>query len=162
MITHRLEDYLVGQNAVFQHTVHPAAPTALTVARQDHVPAREMAKAVIACADGAYLMAVLPANRSVEFAKLRQILRAEEVRIATEFEMSKLFPDVEVGAVPPIGALYDLPVLVDETLAREPEIAFNAGTHTDSIHMSYAEFDRLTSPRVCAFASPAVFATTAQ
>ncbi len=162
MIPTRLEDYLIGNNAVFQHTVHPAAPTALTAARRDHVPAREMAKAVIVNADGAFVMAVLPANRSVDFGKLRKRLRAREVRIATEFEMLKLFPDVELGAVPPIGALYDMPVYADETLAREPEVAFNGGTHTDSIHMSFAEFDRLTSPAVCSFASAGVFPTPAQ
>jgi Ala-tRNA(Pro) deacylase len=161
MIASRLENFLIGQNAVFQHTVHKAAPTALTVARQDHVPAREMAKAVIVNADGAYIMAVLPANRTVDFARLRTALRANECRIASEWEMIQLFPDVELGAMPPLGVLYDLPVYVDETLAREPEIAFNAGTHTDTVHMSFSEFDRLTSPTICTFAAAQVMATPA-
>ncbi|MEZ5401385.1 MAG: YbaK/EbsC family protein [Bryobacteraceae bacterium] len=155
MIATRLEDFLIGQNAVFQHTVHPASPTALTTARQDHVPAREMAKAVIVFADGTFLMAVIPSNRTVDFARLKQVVRGADVRLANEYEMSRLFPDVELGAEPPLGVLYDMAVYVDERLAREPEIAFNAGTHTDSIHMTFTEYDRLTSPVVAQFASEA-------
>jgi Ala-tRNA(Pro) deacylase len=72
--------------------------------------------------------------------------------LATEQEFSSLFPDCELGAMPPFGSLYNLPVYVDESLAADEAIVFNAGTHRDAIRMRYDDFVRLAKPRVCSFA----------
>ncbi|RYZ70262.1 MAG: YbaK/EbsC family protein, partial [Lysobacteraceae bacterium] len=68
------------------------------------------------------------------------------VELAEESEIRDAFPDCELGAMPPFGHLYGMPVYVDSRLARQPEIVFNAGSHTDAVRMPYAEFERLAEP----------------
>jgi Ala-tRNA(Pro) deacylase len=97
------------------------------------------------------ILAVLPAPNHVRLDMLATELR-KPVRLATEQEFSSLFPDCELGAMPPLGSLYNLPVFVDESLAADEAIVFNAGTHRDAIRMLYDDFVRLTKPRVCSFA----------
>lgn len=152
MIAQRLQDFLAQNHTSYMHTVHRTAFTARAAAHEDHVPTRAMAKSVVFLADGFFGMAVLPANTHVDLHELRQALGASTLRLATEEELASLFPDVEVGAMPPFGNLYSVPVYVDARLASQDTIAFNAGTHRDLIHMRYADFARLVDPLVIHFA----------
>ena len=117
------------------------------------ISGREMAKTVVLRA-GEHgrktILAVLPGPKHVNLDKLAAALE-EPVRLATELEFSELFPDCELGAMPPFGLLYDLPVYVDESLARDKEVVFNAGTHRDAVRMAYEDFVRLAKPKICAF-----------
>jgi Uncharacterized conserved protein len=97
------------------------------------------------------ILAVLPAPNHVRLDKLAAEL-GKSLRLATEQEFSSLFPDCELGAMPPFGSLYNLSVYVDELLAADEAIVFNAGTHRDAIRIRYDDFVRLAKPRVCSFA----------
>jgi Ala-tRNA(Pro) deacylase len=121
------------------------------VAASAHVPGKALAKTVIIKIDGKMAMAVLPANRKVVVQDLREITGAERVQFATEVEFKNLFPDCETGAMPPFGNLYGMDVYVAPSLAEDEEIAFNAGTHTELIKMSYKDFERLVKPKVLSF-----------
>jgi Ala-tRNA(Pro) deacylase len=68
--------------------------------------------------------------------------------LATEKEFAALFPDSELGAMPPFGNLYNLPVYVDTSLTEDEEIVFNAGTHVDTIRIKYKDFVKLVQPKV--------------
>ena len=148
----RIKDYLDKENVSYQHCVHRTAYTAQEVAAEEHIPGKLMAKAVIVKVDARFVMAVLPATAKVDLAALQDSLGAKEIRLATEFEFTGLFPDCEVGAMPPFGNLYGLPVYVEESLRRDPEIVFNAGTHQDTIRIKYEDFARLACPQVLEFA----------
>ena len=76
------------------------------------------------------------------------------MRLGTEAELIELFPDSELGAMPPFGNLVQMPVLIDEGLAAAGFIAFNAGTHRDVIHMSFEDFVTLANPLIARFAVP--------
>ena len=91
-------------------------------------------------------MLVLPASERVDLELLRQSLGTESVEIAKEDEFGSLFPDCEVGAMPPFGNLYDMEVFVSPHLAEDVEIAFNAGSHTELLRMNYSDFERLVNP----------------
>jgi Ala-tRNA(Pro) deacylase len=132
----------------FALTSHPQAFTACEVAAAEHLPAREVAKTVVVFGDGAYHMIVIPASRLVDFHEVRGGLGFSQVRMAAEMELAELFQDCELGAMPPLGPLYNLPVYLDATLASQDTIAFNAGTHREVIHMRTAEFRRLVSPHI--------------
>ena len=95
---------------------------------------------------------MLPAAFRVSFDQLRGAIGAREVVLAEEAEFRELFPECEIGAMPPFGNLYGLPVYVADTLGENEEIAFNAGSHTEVIRLAYADFDRLVKPRVLSFA----------
>ena len=143
-----LRTFLDSHHAEFTLSTHSQAFTAREVAAAEHLPAREVAKTVVLFGDGAYHVVVVPASRLVDFHEVRVALGLSQARLATETELSELFPDCELGAMPPLGPLYKLPVSLDATLAGQDAIAFNAGTHREVIHMRTAEFRRLVSPHV--------------
>jgi Ala-tRNA(Pro) deacylase len=145
-LTERLRSFLETNHAEFTLTDHPKAFTAREVAQAEHLPAREVAKTVVVFGDGEYYMVVIPASKLVDFQEVRPALGLSQVRMATEDELGKLFPDCELGAMPPLGAMYGLTVFLDNSLAGEPAIAFNAGTHREVIHMRTAEYRRLAQP----------------
>jgi len=97
------------------------------------------------------ILAVLPAPNHVRLDQLGAEV-GKSLRLATEQEFSSLFPDCELGAMPPFGSLYNLPAYVDESLAADEAIVFNAGTHRDAIRMRYDDFVRVAKPQVCSFA----------
>jgi Ala-tRNA(Pro) deacylase len=130
----------------YEHTTHAVAYTARDVAAAEHVSPHSLAKVVVYFGDAGYGMAVVPADCVVDLEELRKALNLKTVRLATEAEIGALFPDSELGAMPPFGTLFDLPVIMDEGLRKEPRIAFNAGTHRDVIHMNLADFVALTRP----------------
>jgi Ala-tRNA(Pro) deacylase len=112
------------------------------------LPAREVAKTVIIHSELGYAMLVIPGHKLVDFQEVRHELGLQQVRMVTEYELGKLFPDCELGAMPAVGSLYDLPVYLDAALAEEHLIAFHAGTHRDFIHMLTVEYRRLVHPVV--------------
>ena len=148
----RLETYLREERVPFEVRHHPRAVTAQEVAASEHVPGKLLAKTVMVLADGEMLMLALPAPYQVDMEKVGPQLGAQEVRLAREEEFEGAFPDCEVGAMPPFGNLYDLPVYVEETLAEDETIVFRACTHTDTMSVTYADFDRLVEPTVAKFA----------
>ncbi len=151
----KLEAYLREQQVPFDVQHHRRVYTAQEVAESEHVPGKRLAKVVVIWAAGRMAMLVLPASYRVAFEQLAAALGAEQVRLAHEEELAVAFPDCEVGAMPPFGNLYDLPVYVDPALAEEATIVVQAGTHTETISLAYADFARLVNPRVVTFAHPA-------
>ena len=127
---------------------HSPAFTAQEIAASAHIPGKELAKTVMVKIDGAMAMAVLPASAKVDFELLRDVARAGEAELATEKEFADLFPECEVGAMPPFGNLYDMAVYVADTLADDAEIAFNAGSHSELIRIAYQDYERLVRPTV--------------
>jgi Ala-tRNA(Pro) deacylase len=108
----------------------------------------------VCLADEQFVLAVVPAHRRVDVEALRLLAGALNVRVARESEFSPCYPDCELGAMPPFGALYHQRVFVDQSLVGEAEMCFDAGTHTDAIRMHYGDFAELARPTVGAFACP--------
>lgn len=149
----RCLEFLDRNQIRYAHTGHRVAYTALDVAAAEHLPAAKLAKTVVYFDEHTgYGMAVLPADCLVDVAELRAIAGSAHLRLATEAEIGRLFRESELGAMPPLGNLFDLPVFVDQALAEHPGMAFNAGTHRDVIHMSFADFRRAVQPRIATFA----------
>ena len=148
----RLERYLRENRVPFEVQHHPRAVPAQEVAAREHVPGRMLAKTVMVLADGQLVMLALPAPYQVDLEKVSTLLGAEKVRLAEEEEFEDTFPDCEVGAMPPFANLYGVPVYVEETLAEDEQIIFRAGTHTDTMSVRYADFERLVEPTVAEYA----------
>ena len=151
-ITGKLRTYLDENRVEYTHTVHPLAYTAREVASAEHVPPQEVAKTVVVWGDNGYNMLALPASMVVDFQELRAALGLNHVRLATESELAQLFPDCDLGAMPPFGALYLMPVFLDRGLLRDERIAFNAGTHRDVIHMRMDDYRKLAEPTIISMA----------
>ena len=151
-ISTRIKNHLEENHVPYLPLTHPSSYTAQGAAAVMHVSGREVAKTVVVQAGNEYFLAVMPASYHVNVEKLASAI-GHPARLATEGEFSSLFPDCEIGVVPPLGELYGLRVFVDESLAADKEIVFNAGTHKDAIRMTYDDFVSLAKPTVCSFAT---------
>ncbi|PWU08928.1 MAG: deacylase [Terriglobia bacterium] len=152
----KLRVFLDENHAEYTHTVHSLAYTAREVASAEHLPAREVAKTVVIHGDNGYHLLVVPATKLVDFQEIRMALGFTHARMVPETELASLFPDCELGAMPPMGNLYGMPVYLDSGLAGEETITFNAGTHRDVVHMRTSEFRRLVRPTIVSLAREAV------
>ena len=147
----RLESYLREHGAKYEVDIHPERFTAQETAQVEHVPGMAFVKVVMVKADGHLLMLAVPAPHEVDLDAVGWIMGAREVDLAHERDFADTFDDCEVGAMPPFGNLYDIPVLVDEALAEDENIVFNAGTHRRAVRMSFSDFHRLVRPMMGTF-----------
>jgi Ala-tRNA(Pro) deacylase len=147
----KLLDFLKERGVAFQMIVHPQAYTAQEIADRAHISGKQFAKTVMVTLDGKMAMAVLPASKRLNLTLLKQVAGAEEIKLAAEKDFKDMFPDCDLGAMPPFGNLYDLDVFAAGSLGETDEIAFNAGTHTELIKMSYQDFERIVQPRIARF-----------
>jgi Ala-tRNA(Pro) deacylase len=144
----RLKEFLDSRQVRYTSIAHSPAYTAQEIAALAHIPGQELAKTVMVELDGKTVMVVLPTSYRVDFDHLKQVTGAKRVELAREKEFKELFPGCEIGAMPPFGNLYGVDVYVAEELAADEEIAFNAGSHTELIRLSYQDFERLVKPKI--------------
>jgi len=144
----RIRRYLLENNVPFKLEEHYTAYTAQEVAEAEHVPGQRVAKVVMVKAESQVLMLVVPAVRRVDLDMLGDFLGKRSLRLATEEEFTSLFPDCEVGAMPPFGNLFGLPVYVDVSLTEDPTIVFQAGSHEETMEIAYSDYARLVQPAV--------------
>jgi Ala-tRNA(Pro) deacylase len=149
---HNCLNYLDLHGVRYTHTTHPPAYAAEEVAAAEHMPARRMAKTVVFHDGDGYSMVVVPADSYVDVEQVRAAIGVPDICVAKEIDLRLLFPSAELGAMPPLGSLFGLPVYLDRAVANQEFMAFNAGTHRDSIHMRSADFQRLVRPVVGNFA----------
>jgi len=144
----KLKQFLDEQGVKYVTMQHSQAFTAQELAALAHVPGREWAKTVMVKLDGRMAMAVVPASQRVVFDLLKEASGARTAELATEQEFTDLCPGCEVGAMPPFGNLFGMDVYVDEGLAADAEIAFNAGSFTETMRLAFADFARVAKPKV--------------
>ncbi|MCB1182339.1 YbaK/EbsC family protein [bacterium] len=144
----KLFAYLTDRGVDFTVKEHPNAFAAQDVAFKSGVPGRLFAKTVMVKIDGEMAMAVLPADSRIDFHLLRETARADTICLATEQDFDPVFPDCELGAMPPFGNLYGMRVFVAGSLIRTDLIAFNAGSHTEVITMPFWQFEKLVEPTI--------------
>jgi Ala-tRNA(Pro) deacylase len=145
---------LQARGIPFRELHHAEAYTAQQVAHREHFSGHRVAKVVVAMADGRPVELVLPASRHVDLDRLPEVLDAGEVRLATEEEMGKCFPDCEVGAVPPLRHWQGVDVLMDRSLKVDGPILFQAGTHQDAVRMDFRDWCDVVNPEVATFSEP--------
>jgi Ala-tRNA(Pro) deacylase len=115
------------------------------------LPEKNWQKTVMIVVNGEMAMAVLPASYQVDFDVLKELLGTKNVTLASEFDFKNLFPDCELGAMPPFGNLYGMEVYAAESLNENEEIAFNAGSHTELIRLKYSDYKQLVQPKILKF-----------
>jgi len=127
---------------------HPLAYTAQEIAARQHFSGKEMAKVVMIEVDDRLIMGVIPGSQKINLNTVKASLGAKQARLATEDEFISRFPECEVGAMPPFGHLFGLPVFVDPALEKDDVIYFNAGNHVQTVRLSYKDFARLVKPQI--------------
>lgn len=153
MPTRKLMEYLDQSGIQYEVINHPLAYTAQGVAAAAHIAGKDIAKTVIVKIDGKPVMTVLPAPRRLDLQELRKVAGTDNVELASEQEFAEMFPDCQPGAEPPFGNLYGIDTIVSDRLTEDEQIAFNAGSHTECIRLSYRDFDSLVHPKVAHIAT---------
>jgi Ala-tRNA(Pro) deacylase len=147
-ILKKLKDYLEKNQVRYEVGYHERVYTSQEIAAAMHVPGKELTKVIMVKADGKMVMLVLPASYRVETKKLKKVFQCKRLGIAKEKDFEEHFPDCEIGAMPPFGNLYNLEVWVDQVLAEDEFIVFQAGSHVETLRIKYSDYARLVSPKV--------------
>ena len=150
----RLLALLDSHGIAYERVRHPRDYTAQETAAHTHTPGREFAKAVLLRLSDGHAMAVLPAHHRVDLERLGAALGGREVELASEPQIAELCPDCEVGALPPFGNLYGLPVYASPALASNERITCVAGSHADVIRLAWSDYERLVQPQIVDFSVP--------
>ena len=143
-----VREYLDTHHARYTWTTHADVYTGQGLAESVHESGYQVVKPVVMQADGEFVICAIPSCMKVDLELVREVLNARSVSLAGEPQMSKLFDGCELGAEPPLGEMFRLRTLMDDSLCGEQRITFQAGTHHDAVSMSLAEFLRLTEPMV--------------
>jgi Ala-tRNA(Pro) deacylase len=130
---------------------HESAFTAAELAHVEHVPGRKVIKPVVVKADGQFVMCALPASHRIDLDTLRTQLQCGHLKLADESELESICPECEPGAEPPIGRIFGIPTIMDESLFADDRVTFQAGTHTDAVTMTLADFRKFAQPEVAYF-----------
>jgi Ala-tRNA(Pro) deacylase len=147
-----VKEYLRQRGAAFEAILHPDTYSAQRLAHALHVPGRDVAKSILLRAGDGYVVAVLPATKDLNTHHISEALGGVKVELATEIEIGERFRDCEIGTLSPFGSQYGLTTIVEESLAAEEDIVFEASTHHEAIRMKFADFRRLENPRLIRFA----------
>lgn len=148
----KLEDFLKDRGVAFEKHTHPSTYTSQSLAQAEHVSGYNVAKPVVVKGASRFAMCVLPAPKHVDLKRAANALGEKEVRLATEAEMADLFPGCELGAEPPVGALFGLDTLMDDSLREDEFLVMQAGSHTEAIKMRRDAWEALCKPAVAAIA----------
>jgi Ala-tRNA(Pro) deacylase len=149
-----LPSFLDDQGVNYRLSNHRETYRSQDLAQIEHISGRSVIKPVLVKADGQFVLCALPASYKVDLMELRSQLRASEVYLADESQLRECFPDCELGAEPPIGKIWGLPTLMDESLTAGDMVTFQAGTHDQAVTMSLAEYRRVAQPEMAHFARP--------
>lgn len=147
----RVTEFLNDLSVSYEVMEHKPAFTAQQMAALEHEPGKYVAKPVIVKADGNFMMCVLAACYKIDLGALKNQLGAKKVELADEDEIGEIFDDCDLGAEPPFGNLYDLPVIMDKALEDDDHILFQAGTHEKAIRMNMEDYRKLVKPKVLDF-----------
>ncbi len=147
-VASRVKQFLDDQGLTYEVVCHDETFSTTAEARAVGVIASHVAKTLVIKTGEGDVLVVLPASERLDIHKLRDIIGDNHARLATEDEMNTEFPDLDLGAVPPLGELFGAPVYLDQELEQATEIIFAGGTHRDSIKMSGEDFLKLTRPEV--------------
>jgi Ala-tRNA(Pro) deacylase len=139
-----LQKYLAAENIQYEEIPHEFSVTSARTAEACHISGDRLAKGIVLRRDGEYMLAVVPASHHLRLSELRTKL-GDDVDMANETEIGQLFRDCAHGAVPAVGKCYGIDIIVDDSIEAQPEIYMEAGDHQTLLHMSHAEFARLTA-----------------
>jgi Ala-tRNA(Pro) deacylase len=147
----QVERWLQQRGATFEVLQHEPVFSAQEMAQVVHVSGENVAKTVLLKTDDRFVLAVVPATHYIQFDLACEVLRVQHVELARELDCARVFPDCEVGALPPFGSQYGVGTLVDYALTEDEEIVFVGNDHRQSIRMKYRLFAEIEQPHVAVF-----------
>jgi Ala-tRNA(Pro) deacylase len=149
----RLRAMLARAGVSFEVITHPEVYTAQERAAACRITGRRLAKVVVVRDGDWFGLAVVPAAAHLDLDHLRELTGRPQLALAREKDFAPLFPDCDPGAMPPFGQLYGMSAFLDTSLADEPELLFEGGTHREEIRMPMREYLRVEEPAIASVAA---------
>jgi prolyl-tRNA editing enzyme YbaK/EbsC (Cys-tRNA(Pro) deacylase) len=141
-----ISGFLDGEGIAYELVEHEPVMSAAAEARVAHLPAVQVAKTIVLHDGKAYVIAAIPASARLDLAKLRELLGAtRQLRLASEDEIAREFPTLEVGAVPPFGPMIPAAEVIDSALVTQERILCPAGDHRHSVLVDPHDVVRITA-----------------
>jgi Ala-tRNA(Pro) deacylase len=138
----QVTEHLRTHGVPFAPIAHPQAYTSIDEARALGIEASEVVKTVAVRAAGGYALMAIPATCRLDMHLVQAAVGDRHVRLATEEELLRDFPDFELGALPPLGSLLGAPLLVDQEVLQHETVVFAAGSQTESVQLKTADLLR--------------------
>ncbi len=148
MLSPKLKSYLKKHDIKYETISHANAITASETAQAAHISGKQLAKSVAVKIDGKMTLVALPSNRRLNVREFRDATKANNVEIMHEYEFQNKFDECEVGAMPPLGDLYNVDIYLADSLAQQKWIAFNAGNHHELLKMRAKDYLELVHPKI--------------
>ncbi|WP_444903761.1 aminoacyl-tRNA deacylase [Microbulbifer sp. CnH-101-E] len=142
-IAARLSQYLNDQSVDYHLIQHPHTRTSRESAHAAHVREDQVAKAILLRDKEGFVMAVIPASSSLDLRAVHTETGRNDLEMVAENELGSVFPDCELGALPPVGQAYGITTLIDSGLNRCETIFFEAGDHEELVEMNGPQFNKL-------------------
>jgi Ala-tRNA(Pro) deacylase len=139
-----LQRYLAAKDIQFDAIPHAPTASSAGTAEVCRISGDRIAKGIVLRRDRGFMLAVLPASHHIRVSNLKEQF-GDNVEMAKEADIERLFPDCAHGAVPPIGECYGLSIVVDESIEAQPDVYFEAGDHKTLLHLSQAQFAHLVA-----------------
>ena len=138
----RVTEHLQARGVPFEPIAHQQAYTSIDEARALGIDASEVVKTVAVRAAGGYALMAVPATGRLDMHLVQAAVGDRHVRLATEQELLRDFPGIELGALPPLGSLLGAPLYVDQEVPRHETVVFAAGSQTESVQLKTADLLR--------------------
>ncbi len=145
----KLENLLKKEKAKYKRIEHRKVYTTYDAASTQHIDLKSVGKTLLVKGDGKFALAVIPGHKKLDIIKLKKVMNRhideiearmiKKLSIATEAQIKRNITK-KAGALPPFGSLYLLPTIVDTGLMRQKKINLNAGSFTESIEMTPAQY----------------------
>lgn len=148
MLSPKIKSYLKEHEVEYETIVHANTITASETAQAAHISGKKLAKSVAVKVDGKMSLVALPANRRLNIREFQKATKANNVKVMHEYEFQDKFDDCEIGAMPPLGELYNVDIYIADSLTKQNWIAFNAGNHQELLKLNCDDYLKLEHPKI--------------
>ncbi len=138
---------LKGSHIVFESVEHAAVKTSEEAAKARNTPLHAGAKALVMFADDKPIMVTIPGDQKVDTKAFKAVFGVKDLRMATPAEVETV-TGVTIGAVPPFGHIFNIPLYMEKNLKENDKIFFNAGLHTKTIEMGESDYEKVAHPTI--------------
>jgi Ala-tRNA(Pro) deacylase len=130
-----VREHLESQGVTFEPITHQKTYTPIAEARALGIDAGEVIKTIAVRVAQGHALMVVPATCRVDMRLVQDAVNDRHARLATEEELQRDFPKLELGALPPLGSLLGAPVYVDPEVFQQDSVVFAAGSQTESVRV---------------------------
>ena len=153
MTPKKVLNFLDKKGITYKIEEHKIVYTSYDKSRTSGIDLKLIGKSLIIKADNEFVIVLIPGNKNLDKEKFKKTINAirkkeggkasKKVDFATERWIKNNLKGVKLGAIPPFGELFKLPVFVDKSILKNKKIYISGGSYNNSIVISPANFKKI-------------------